>query len=143
MRQSRRVMSTTHGQTTDFHSSLIGLVSSTVVLARCDPRALGTAVLDQTNLPPSPPAALSSLTFAFHNSGVRPYIERHHASWQIVVKEHGTGTILLNTKIPLTPGPLVVVIKGSWPPTESTSVETVAASFVPPKNGSAVRLFNL
>ena len=34
-------------------------------------------------------------------------------------------------------------MKDTWPPTKPTSVETIAASFVPPKNGSAVRLFNL
>ena len=34
-------------------------------------------------------------------------------------------------------------IKGPWPPTKTTSVETIAASFVPPQTGSAVRLFNL
>lgn len=62
---------------------------------------------------------------------------------QITVKEHGTGSVLLSTKIPLTPGPLVVVIKDSWPPKEPKNVETIAASFVPPTNGSAVRLFNL
>jgi hypothetical protein len=35
------------------------------------------------------------------------------------------------------------VIKDSWPPKEAKNVETIAASFVPPKTGSAVRLFNL
>ena len=67
------------------------------------------------------------------------------------------GAQLLSTSIPLTPGPLVVVIKDgcpnrgsptnkcapAWPPSKSTAVETIAASFVPPKSGSAVRLFNL
>ena len=37
----------------------------------------------------------------------------------------------------------MVVIKDSWPPTSAKNVETIAASFVPPKTGSAVRLFNL
>ena len=49
----------------------------------------------------------------------------------------------MSSKIPLTPGPLVVVLKDTWPPRTSTAVETIAASFVPPLNGSAVRLFNL
>ena len=67
------------------------------------------------------------------------------------------GAQLLSTPIPLTPGPLVVVIKDAcpdrnapgskcaeaWPPVKATAVETIAASFVPPKTGSAVRLFNL
>jgi hypothetical protein len=67
------------------------------------------------------------------------------------------GAQLLSMSIPLTPGPLVVVIKDgcpnrnsptnkcapAWPPSKSTAVETIAASFVPPKSGSAVRLFNL
>eukprot|EP01043_Picozoa_sp_COSAG02_P054134 COSAG02_NODE_6080_length_3815_cov_25.833961_4_plen_171_part_00 len=66
------------------------------------------------------------------------------------------GAQLLSLSIPLTPGPLVVVIKDgcpnrdaptskcapAWPPSKST-VETIAASFVPPKTGSGVRLFNL
>jgi hypothetical protein len=29
-------------------------------------------------------------------------------------------------KIPLTPGPLVVVVKDTWPPTKPTAVETIA-----------------
>ena len=67
------------------------------------------------------------------------------------------GSQLMSTQIPLTPGPLVVVIKdacpdrdvpgskcgAAWPPTKPTAVETIAASFVPPKTGSAIRLFNL
>eukprot|EP01052_Picozoa_sp_SAG31_P055810 SAG31_NODE_15625_length_746_cov_0.935085_1_plen_128_part_10 len=61
----------------------------------------------------------------------------------ITIREHDSGKILLHTQIPLTPGPLVVVIKDSWPPKEANNVETVAASFIPTKNGSAVRLFNL
>jgi hypothetical protein len=59
------------------------------------------------------------------------------------VKDHATGKTLLTAPIPLTPGPLLVVVKDAWPPTESTNVETIAASFVPPTNGSKVRLFNL
>ena len=61
----------------------------------------------------------------------------------ITLKDHTTGAVLLTAAIPLTPGPLVVVVKDTWPPRESKNVETIAASFVPPANGSAVRLFNL
>ena len=50
---------------------------------------------------------------------------------------------LLSTEIPLTPGPLVVVVKDTWPPKEAKNVEAIAASFPVPTNGSAVRLFNL
>ena len=53
------------------------------------------------------------------------------------------GAQLLTTKIPLTPGPLVVVVKDAWPPSKATNIEPIAASFVPPTSGSAVRLFNL
>eukprot|EP01050_Picozoa_sp_SAG11_P020192 SAG11_NODE_3363_length_2498_cov_3.248020_1_plen_94_part_00 len=55
--------------------------------------------------------------------------------------------------IPLTPGPLVVVVKVAasvvanasayWPPSLPDSVETVAASYVEGSTGSKVRLFNL
>ena len=55
--------------------------------------------------------------------------------------------------IPLTPGPLMVVIKvaasqttnssGYWPPSLPDSVETIAASYVQSQANSAVRLFNL
>ena len=55
--------------------------------------------------------------------------------------------------IPLTPGPLLVVIKvassqvanasGDWPPALPDSVETVAASYVQSDSFSKVRLFNL
>ena len=58
----------------------------------------------------------------------------------ITIKDSGSGATLLSTKIPLTPGPLVVVVKDTWPPSKPTSVETISASFVPPKTGSAVRL---
>jgi hypothetical protein len=64
-------------------------------------------------------------------------------SGTITLKDHDTGATLLSAKIPLTPGPLVVVIKDAWPPKQPKNVETIAASFVPPKDGSAVRLFNL
>ena len=67
----------------------------------------------------------------------------HGGTGTIEVREHGSGTALLTATIPLTPGPLVIVIKGAWPPTKPTAVEAIAASFTPPKTGSAVRLFNL
>lgn len=53
------------------------------------------------------------------------------------------GALLLSTVIPLTPGPLVVVIKDYWPPQQESNVETIAASYVPVTSGSGVRLFNL
>ena len=34
-------------------------------------------------------------------------------------------------------------MKDTWPPTAAKNVETITASFIPPKTGSAVRLFNL
>ena len=62
----------------------------------------------------------------------------------IVIKDSATGATLLSTPIPLTPGPLVVVLKDSYPPKSATNIETIAASFVPPAgNGSAARLVNL
>ena len=55
--------------------------------------------------------------------------------------------------IPLTPGPLVVVVKvaaslvsnvsGYWPPALPDSIETIAASYIDTENSSKVRLFNL
>lgn len=54
------------------------------------------------------------------------------------------GSLLLTTEIPLTPGPLVVVVKDMWPPKVPSNVETIAASYVPPTPpNSGVRLFNL
>jgi len=53
------------------------------------------------------------------------------------------GSALVTTEIPLTPGPLVVVVKDYWPPRTGTNVETIAASYNPILSGSAVRLFNL
>jgi hypothetical protein len=53
------------------------------------------------------------------------------------------GPLLLSTTIPLTPGPLVVVVKDYWPPKAPSNVETIAASYVPTSSGSGVRLFNL
>ena len=91
------------------------------------------------------------------------------SDWVNVFKP-GTGTITIweNTggkrgaqlyklsKIPLTPGPLVVVIKVAqsqafnasgpepfWPPRVPDNVETIAASYVQPGTGGKVRLFNL
>ena len=55
----------------------------------------------------------------------------------------------------LTPGPLVMALTGGppkgpppgagggWPPKDGDNIEMIAASFVPPKSGSKVRLFNL
>ena len=61
-----------------------------------------------------------------------------------MIKDSATGATLLSTPIPLTPGPLVVVLKDSYPPKSATNIETIAASFVPPAgNGSAARLVNL
>lgn len=51
----------------------------------------------------------------------------------ITIKDHATGKTLLSTKIPLTPGPLVVVVKDTWPPNAPKNIETIAASFVPPR----------
>lgn len=55
------------------------------------------------------------------------------------------GKVLLTvTTLPLTPGPLVVVVKDDWPPTKQSAIETIAASYNPvPKGQAGVRLFNL
>jgi hypothetical protein len=64
------------------------------------------------------------------------------------------GAVLYQKKgIPLTPGPLVVVIKvassqvsnvtGYWPPALPDSIETIAASYVESSASSKIRLFNL
>eukprot|EP01046_Picozoa_sp_COSAG06_P100339 COSAG06_NODE_46456_length_346_cov_2.971660_2_plen_51_part_01 len=42
----------------------------------------------------------------------------------ITIKDHATGKTLLSTKIPLTPGPLVVVVKDTWPPNARKNIET-------------------
>ena len=67
----------------------------------------------------------------------------------------GTRGAVLYTKkeIPLTPGPLMVVIKvassqaanktGYWPPALPDSIETIAASYVESASMSKLRLFNL
>ena len=91
------------------------------------------------------------------------------SDWVNVFKP-GTGTITIweNTggkrgaqlykvdKIPLTPGPLMVVIKVAqaqafnasgpsvfWPPRDPDNIETIAASYVQPGDSAKVRLFNL
>jgi len=53
------------------------------------------------------------------------------------------GPALMTKTIPLTPGPLVVVIKDYWPPSVASNVETIAASYIPIDSGAGVRLFNL
>ena len=67
----------------------------------------------------------------------------------------GTRGPLLYTLpgIPLTPGPLMVVLKvassqvsnatGYWPPALPDAVETIAASYVQGQTNSKIRLFNL
>eukprot|EP01047_Picozoa_sp_COSAG01_P033847 COSAG01_NODE_2510_length_7546_cov_498.494427_2_plen_149_part_00 len=76
----------------------------------------------------------------FFAAGISVFSKGHGT---MTVKDHNSGAALLTATIPLTPGPLVVVIKDSWPPSTAKNIETIAASFVPPNNGSAVRLFNL
>ena len=54
------------------------------------------------------------------------------------------GELLVQTMIPLTPGPLVVVVKDYWPPKTERNIETIAAAYAPPTApNSGVRLFNL
>jgi hypothetical protein len=69
----------------------------------------------------------------------------HNGVGEITIAEAGTSTKFVTKTIPLTPGPLVVVIKDLWPPTRPTAVETIAASYVPEPipTDSGVRLFNL
>lgn len=75
--------------------------------------------------------------------------------WENVNGKRGDQLYKLS-KIPLTPGPLVVVIKVAqsqafnasgpepfWPPRVPDNVETIAASYVQPGTGGKVRLFNL
>lgn len=75
----------------------------------------------------------------------------------VTVWENVGGTrgaeLLSVSDIPLTPGPLVVVLKCinakdtcAWPPASTQlggSVETIAASFTPVAQGAVARLFNL
>jgi hypothetical protein len=73
--------------------------------------------------------------------------------WENVGGTRGAQPIYRLEHIPLTPGPLVVVIKvaasqvanesGFWPPARPDSVETIAASYVDTDNSSKIRLFNL
>ena len=42
----------------------------------------------------------------------------------ITLLDNSTGATLLTATIPLTPGPLVVVVKDDWPPTAAKNVET-------------------
>ena len=53
------------------------------------------------------------------------------------------GPLLVTKLIPLTPGPLVVVVKDYWPPHAGHNIETIAASYVPIAQSTGVRLFNL
>ncbi len=67
----------------------------------------------------------------------------------------GTRGAVLYSKqgIPLTPGPLMVVIKvassqvanttGYWPPALPDAIETIAASYIESASMSKLRLFNL
>ena len=52
----------------------------------------------------------------------------HGGKGTITITDHAAGTKLLKVQIPLTPGPLVVVVKDDWPPTKQTAVEAIAAS---------------
>jgi len=59
------------------------------------------------------------------------------------------GTLLASASRFLPPGPVLIAIKGAWPPKSDTptalgSIEAIANSFTKPSNGEAeVRLFNL
>ena len=67
---------------------------------------------------------------------------------QIAIFTTGNTFPLITVTMPLTPGPLIIALRADstahlWPPT-ATSIETIAASYVPAPRGSAeVRLFNL
>jgi hypothetical protein len=72
--------------------------------------------------------------------------------WENIGGKRATQLLRL-TDIPLTPGPLIVVLKVAssltsnhsafWPPALADSIETIAASYVQGAGGSKVRLFNL
>jgi len=75
--------------------------------------------------------------------------------WENAAGKRGAQLYKL-AKIPLTPGPLVVVIKVAqsqafnasgpepfWPPRVPDNIETIAASYVQKGTGGKVRLFNL
>ena len=87
--------------------------------------------------------AVSHTWNAYRFAQFSDWVSVFHGGQGTITLKDASGATLLTTTIPLTPGPLVVVVKGSWPPKEQASVETIAASFVPPKNGSKVRMFNL
>ena len=74
--------------------------------------------------------------------------------WENLGGTRSSKPIFQLTGIPLTPGPLVVVLKvpnsqignGTsryWPPSLRDSVEAIAASYIQGSSGSKVRLFNL
>jgi hypothetical protein len=60
----------------------------------------------------------------------------HGGSGTITIKQHSTGTVLLKTSLPLTPGPLVVVIKCA------TAQVAVAAAALPPSFAQELRVSN-
>lgn len=77
-------------------------------------------------------------------SGWVEVFEDGYGTIDIYQNNGGTrGALLVSTTIPLTPGPLVVVVKDFWPPKQASNVETIAASYVPFSSGSGARLFNL
>jgi hypothetical protein len=92
-----------------------------------------------------------NITYTWTNYGFSKFsgwvevFEDGYGQIQIYQNNGGSrGSLLLTTEIPLTPGPLVVVVKDMWPPKVASNVETIAASYVPPaKPNSGVRLFNL
>jgi len=71
------------------------------------------------------------------------WVEIFKANIPGTIKLVSGGKTLLETSVLLTPGPLVVAVKDTWPPVKPTSVETIAASYVPVASGSGARLFNL
>ena len=61
-----------------------------------------------------------------------------------VVTVTSGGKTIAEREVQLTPGPLVVVLHGTWPVSFDTSIEAIAASYVePPASMAGVRLFNL
>jgi len=61
----------------------------------------------------------------------------------VTIQDCTTGATLVSQKMYLTPGPLVMAIKGYWP-LNQFSIEGIAASYVPAAPGqSGARLFNL
>ena len=51
------------------------------------------------------------------------------------------GKTLLTVSMPLTPGPLVVVVKDDWPPSKPSAIETIAASYNPVPKGQVRRFW--